>query len=288
MNRPRLPIILLSLLLCLFLVTAAGAITVTPTSHATTLAGALAPSTAGLAIRQDESSLEYCSSASALSCGTYTNSNGVFGAGPGVVFSTGDVSLCGGVSETDLSYGYGQVASDYANSLLSPITGGTTHFDVTIYDIVFDLLPGYDRISLDVVFGSEEYPRWQYTAFNDGLGIYLNGQNIATIDGAALNINNGDVIDPDLIPGLVDTGLDGVLAPNDVPLLTFEGYLRDGSQGNHLTIVLGDCSDASFDTVAFLSNLRAHQAVPEPSSIAALGLMSTGAILAAMRRRRLR
>lgn len=272
-------------MLCLLLVSAASAVTVTPNWDAAALAGALVGTNDGFVIRQSECRLQYSSSYSAVSCGTYTNASGLFEIGPGIVFSTGNVSMCTDLSGNDLSYNFGMMAPEDISLLLTPITGSLIHYDATLLDIVFDLLPGYNRISMDAVFGSEEYPRWLHTPYNDGLGVYLNGQNIALVDSMPLNINNPFIVAPSSIPDLGNTGLDGVLALDGVPLLNFGGFVENGSQGNHLIIVIGDASDAAFDTVAFLGNLRAYQAVPEPSSIISLGLMSAGAMLAALRRR---
>jgi hypothetical protein len=250
-------------LTCLLLATAAGAIVVDPNTDADVLASHLLGSSTGLVIRS--SSLQYCSTEAAVSSGTYTNASGTYGIGPGVVLSTGNVSGCGDGPDADLSHNYGIPADEPTNTLLSPITGATNHFDCTILNIVFDLLPGYDGISIDTVFASEEYPRYQNTYFNDGLGIYLNNENIAVVSSGYVNISNEDV------GYLSGTAFNGVLSPDGVPLLSFSRLLGNGALSNRLVIVIGDASDSALDTAAFVGNLRARP-VPEPSGILVVGL----------------
>lgn len=268
--------VLCGLLPCLLLATAASAIVVNPNTDAGLLASALLGSNEGLVIRS--SSLQYRAAEPTVSSGTYSNASGTYGIGPGVVLSTGDVSLCGDSPDIDLSRAYGVPAESSTNDLLSAVTGATTHFDCTRLDIDFDLLPGYDGISIDIVFASEEYPRYAGTSFNDGLGIYLNNDNIAVLDGLYLNISSPQVR---FLPG---TAFNGVLAPDDVALLSFSRRLENGALSNHLTIVIGDASDSILDTAAYMGNLRALS-VPEPPGILVVGIASGCAMVMGLRRR---
>ena len=277
MKITRFFTLLCGLLTCLLLATAARAIVVAPNTDLGVLASALLGSDQGLVIRS--SSLQYCAAEPIVSCGTYSNASGTYGIGPGVVLSTGDVSSCGDSPDVDLSHSYAVLPDYSTNDLLSAITGAATHFDCTRLDIDFDLLPGYDGISIDTAFCSEEYPRYQFTGFNDGLGIYLNNDNIAVLDGRYVNISNPQV------SFLSGTGFNGVLAPYGVPLLSFSRRLGDGALSNHLTIVLGDASDSVLDTAAYLGNLRALRAVPEPSGILAVAIASGYAMVIGLRRR---
>ncbi len=149
--------------------------------------------------------------------------------------------------------------------LLTPITGLVVHFDCTRLDVDFDLAPGYEGIAINAVFASEEYPRYVFTGYNDGLGVYVNDENIALVNGDCVNISNSEV------SYMSGTGFNGVLAPGGTALLSFSKYLGDGALNNHMTIIIGDASDSVLDTGTYLSNLRAYP-VPEPSGIAVLGL----------------
>lgn len=257
MTKVRTSTILSSLLLCLLLASNAVAIVVSPSTDTSALANALLGSNPGIVIKSV--TLDGRTQEQAMSTGTYTNSSGIFGIGPGLVVSSGDVSLSGDNLTRDMSFGYNIVASPECNDLLAPITGRTAHYDCTRLDIEFDLLPGYNGISIDAVFGTEEYPSWQNTIFNDGMGIYLNDINIAVVDEATLNISNSSIVDARYVPGTEASGLNGLLTHDSVPLLHFSHDLANGALSNRLTIIIADASDASLDTVAFLGNLSANQ-----------------------------
>ncbi|MCX6902478.1 MAG: choice-of-anchor L domain-containing protein, partial [Verrucomicrobia bacterium] len=115
---------------------------------------------------------------------------------PGIILSTGDVMdyQTGPNLSSAKTTGYGIKATSEQQALLDPITGSGTqhysHYDVTQLDIQFDMLPGFNQVKFNVVFGSEEYPFYVHSSFIDGFGIYLNGVNIAYTDGLPVNINH--------------------------------------------------------------------------------------------------
>lgn len=198
--------------------------------------------------------------AGAVPTGVYTAGSiapyGLFG--NGIVLSTGDVEAYG--SGPNLDPGT-TTAFDFTpdmsqDILLDPITGGMDdHFDVVRLDINFDLLPGFDTVFFNTVFGSEEFPEFVPSGFFDGFGIYLNGSapadNIAFVGGQPVSIAHPDFA---AVPG---TELDGVLAPGGNPLLTFQSFIGDGATGNTLTFVIADLIDPLFDATVYISSLGA-------------------------------
>jgi hypothetical protein len=178
----------------------------------------------------------------------------------GIIISTGDVANyeSGPNTSTGNTTSFGVAATPEQEALLDPITGDQwTHFDVTQLDIEFDLLPGFDTLFFQVVFGSEEWPQFVNTAFNDGFGLYINGVNIAQVDGLPVNIDHPDMMD------LPETELDGVLAPNGNAVLDFQAFLGDNIRGNVLTIILADTSDTILDTTVFISSLSGTTTVDD-------------------------
>jgi uncharacterized repeat protein (TIGR01451 family)/uncharacterized delta-60 repeat protein len=179
---------------------------------------------------------------------------------PGIVLSSGNVDdyESGPNQATGNTFPFGPRATVNQELLLDPITGvGTNnfrHFDATQLDIVFDMLPGFDRVEFKVVFGSEEYSEFVGSSFIDGFGLYLNGSNIAFTAGAPININHPAMR---TYPG---TELDGILAPNNDPILTFSAAVPPGSTSNTLTIIVCDTSDTVLDTTVFVSSLQGAQA----------------------------
>lgn len=256
--------------------TTSYAITITPTDPdisktdaANILISALTAGTSGLAITNASLSDPMFGLSSSTS-GAFINPSGTYGIGPGIVLSTGAVSDYN--DGPDFSSGqttvYGVPATTAQETLLDPLTGGVfDHFDVTELSITFDMLPGFDSIFFNMAFGSEEFPEFVGSGFVDGLGIYLNGTNIAEVGGLPVNIDHPDMAS---LPGLT-TELDGVLAPVGNPLLTFSKFVGNGSTGNELTFIIGDTGDTSFDTTAYLSGLGGTP-IPEPASLSLLGM----------------
>ena len=196
----------------------------------------------------------------AVSTGVYSAGGiapyGLFG--DGIVLSTGDVADYGsGPNLTpDQSTAFSFAPDFTQDVLLDPITGGLDdHFDVTRLDISFDLLPGFDTLFFNTVFGSEEFPEFVPLGFFDGFGIYLNGSapgdNIAFVGGLPVSIAHPDFA---AVPG---TELDGVLAPGGNPLLTFQAFIGDGVAGNTITFIIADLIDPIYDATVYIASLGA-------------------------------
>lgn len=261
----------------LCLASPAEAITVTATQNAMALVNALlGGGGTGIVVTSVELSghqQESFESPGVLetSSGTYTNASGTYGIGAGVVLSTGAVENYGDGPSTleDTSGMYftpsvGPVeATPAQEALLDPITTVGTesfdHYDVTELLIRFDMQPGFSQVRFHVVFGSEEYPEFVEVGYFDGFGMFLNGTNVAFVNGLPVNITH---------PGMQAIGgteLDGVLAPGGSPLLTFGGSVAPA--GNTLRFIIGDRDDPIYDSTVYISGL---QAVPEPDAGAAL------------------
>ena len=201
------------------------------------------------------------SSGDATSSGTYVNPSGTYGMVDGIVLSSGNVNDYNDGPNTVSSKTtiYGVPATAAQELLLDPITGGSWyHYDVTQLDVTFDMQPGYDTVYFNVVFGSEEFPEYVGTPFIDGFGLYVNGENIAFVNGQPVNINHPSM---DFIPG---TELDGILTDpiEDSYVHTFSALVGDGSTGNTLTFIVSDASDYILDTTVYISQLGGE--APEP------------------------
>ncbi len=236
----------------------AHAIVVTPTSDVSTLVSALVSGGSGLNVLS--ASLSYRSGGGAMSTGTFTNASGTYGIPSGIVLSTGNVADYGdGPNQSgSWSTSYGVSASSVQNALLSPITNASDHYDVTQLDLVFTTSTG--GVYLYFVFGSEEYPEYVGSVFNDGFGVYLDGTNIAQVNGYLINVSH-----PDMGP-VSGTELDGLIAPNNNPLLLLGVTGLNPLVPHTLTFILGDASDSSYDTTVYLSSLSGGVVIPEPGT----------------------
>lgn len=273
-SRTLLSMAALVAVLCSVSMLPARAIVVSPNANPYDLVNALV---SGTDVNVLSVSLSYQDNGSALSVGTFTNSSGTYGIGPGIVLSTGNVADYGDGPNTvdDKTTAYGTSATAAQEALLDPITGGPyDHFDVTQLDLEFTTSTG--AVSFYVVFGSEEYPEYVTSSYVDGFGLYLDGTNIALVGGLPVNIQHPDVAS---VPG---TELDGVLAPNGNPLLYFSVSGLDTSVSHTLTFIVADTSDDALDTTVYLAALRGT-VIPEPGTWA---LMLTGIAPLALRLRR--
>lgn len=244
------------------------------------------------------------------SSGTYTNASGTYGIGSGIVLSTGGVAglLVSGIAEPVIP-GYGDGISTVENNtwaygttyppapdatgtpatpaqeaLLDPITSRPDldppetydHFDVTELIIDFDMQPGFDQVAFNVVFGTEEYVEWVDSPYIDGFGMFLNGANIAFVDGAPVNVRHPGMT------ALAGTELDGVLAPGGNPVLTFAGSVDP--TGNTLRFIVADTSDGAYDATVYFSSLEGVPPIPLPPA-AWLAITAVAACLPRLRRR---
>jgi hypothetical protein len=300
----------------------ASAITITPSTNANALVSALLAgantgiqvTSATLSGQQQAIDLSGQPLGTLTSSGTYTNASGTYGIGAGVVLSTGGVeglelqgqSLWPGYSDgpntTDGNgWAFGTVfsttppdsgtpgiaATSAQEALLDPITGDPLtntfydHYDVTELVINFDMLPGFDSVSFNVVFGSEEYPEFVDSPFVDGFGMFLNGTNVASVGGKPVNIKH-----PDMTDTITGTELDGILAPDGNPLLTFSGAVN--STGNTLRFIVADTSDGVWDTTVYFSALQGVPQVPVPAAAWLLGSGLLGLLGLSARRSRMR
>ncbi|MDI3286435.1 choice-of-anchor L domain-containing protein [Polyangium sp. 15x6] len=224
-------------------VSSASALTVGTTSDAATLADAL-KSTSGSAITITSAVF----SGGATAAGTY--SEGPLGIADGSLFTTGDAQLSLPPSD---STGTTQDNGLPGDPLCDALIPGFTSFDATKLTLVFDLAPNFDGISFQSIFGSEEYPEFVNSSFNDVYGVYLNGVQIAfDADGNPITINGpffsgaAVVVDP-----ATGTEYDG-----STGLLTTRAKLTGGSVGNVLEIVICDAGDRVLDSGVFIAGLN--------------------------------
>ena len=250
---------------------AAQAISVTQTNDLTALKNAITAGNGGIVINSISISGQLGQ------FGTYTNLSGTYGIGSGIVISTGNVNDYNTGANTSAEkttvYGIGGIEqTPTQQALLSPITGSLSHFDVAQIEIDFDLQNGFDTIFFNTVFGSEEFPRY-VNEYVDGFGLFVNGQNIAFSGGQPVNINNSSMTT------LGGTELNGVLAPNNNPVLTFSKVLGNGSKGNKLTFIIADTRDAALDSTAYFSALGGAVPQPVPVPPAVAGVILAGGLL---------
>lgn len=161
--------------------------------------------------------------------------------GSGSFTQTGDLGLDAGVI---LSSGYAPSAIGPEGSVFSSDELGNNGSDpdlealvdgpITDYSILeFDFVPTGDSLQFRYVFGSEEYPGWICSAFNDAFGFFLSGPGIAgPYSNGAINI----ALLPD---GITPVAINNVHEenewdPTDCPAIN-EQYYVDNTGGNTIS-----------------------------------------------------
>jgi len=254
-----------------FVAAPAMAFSVTQTSNLQTLKdNLLGTNTAGL------SNFSLSITGNAQAFGTFTGDP--FGLGSGIVLSTGRVADLPGPSSGFASTSLGTSPGDLAELNLSFFADSTA-----------------EKLFFKYVFGSEEFPEFGGSSFNDSFELLLNGTNLAKLtDGKTVTINNlvpnpsGSQNNPDYIDN--SSGLAASIIKLDglTKVLGFEGLLKKNDT-NVVTFRIKDVGDTILDSAVLVQGKLGTvepEPVPEPMTMA--GLMAGGAMLAAGRKLRAR
>lgn len=188
--------------------------------------------------------------------GFFDGSNSNIGLDSGIVITSGDIMNAIGPNNQG---GAGTINNVAGDPLLDLLTTSTTN-DASI--LQFDFVPESDTASFRFVFGSEEYPEFVNSSFNDVFAFFISGpnpaggmyvnQNIAlipgttvpvTIDNVNIGVNSQFYID--------NTG--GPTVQYDAfttPMLAIANVICN--QTYTIKISIGDAGDSSYDSGVFL------------------------------------
>ena len=259
--------------------TVAQAISITANSNGETLANEIL----GSGITVVPGSVNYIGGAGAA--GTFTDglSSGI-GFDEGIILTTGSAVDAAGPNTSDGTTTNNGLPGD--SDLSSLIPGFGTN-DATILE--FDFTTEGGDVFFNYVFASEEYNEYTNSSFNDVLGLFLDGQNIALIPGTttpvAINTVNGgnpfgsNASNPQFFinndfsdgGGSYDIEYDGFTT-------VFTAQALGLSAGTHtIKLAIADAGDSALDSAVFIqANSFSDQPydVPEPSVI--IGLFAFG------------
>jgi hypothetical protein len=224
----------------LFYGASAHALNIVPTNDPAVLANGI------LGAGQAVTILNVSYSGAPLASGTYTS--GPLGISNGALFTTGAATNALPPNDSpSTSTDNGRAGDPLCNSLIP----GFMSFDATKLTITFELAPGFTGISFKSIFGSEEYPEFVNTAYNDVYGAWLDGQQVVfDANGAPITINGPFFNSANVIkPPANGTEYDG-----STDILT---TLATTSPGVHqLVIAICDAGDRVYDSGVFLTGLN--------------------------------
>lgn len=212
--------------------------------------------------------------ANVIGSGSFTATNSNLGLAAGLILSSGQVTAAAGAS-TGFSGNANGTGSD--PDLVS-ISGGTIN-DRAVLE--FDFIPVGDTVRFRFVFGSEEYPEFVCSGFNDAFGFFLSGpgisgaftngaENLALVPGGsipiAINTVNAGVpggaypaatcaaADPNWIANsqyyVNNTGTT-IVYDGFTTVLTAKRFVQCG-QTYHIKMAIGDAGDSAYDSAVFL------------------------------------
>lgn len=195
--------------------------------------------------------------------GSFNGQNSNIGIGNGVVLASGDVAVTVGPNDNGgATLGGGNFgATDPDLQLLIPGFGLN---DAAVLE--FDFVAAGDSVRFQYVWGSEEYPEFVNSSFNDVFGFFLSGPGIAgpyslnainialvpgttlpvTIDNVNAGLNNQFYVD-NTGGGATATQLDAFTT-----VLTAEAGGLQCGETYHIKIALADAGDSAYDSAVFL------------------------------------
>ncbi len=188
---------------------------------------------------------------SPLAFGVMTDPNGTYGIGQGLVLSTGEAGQIANTASFFASSSLGQPGL----SLLAA-QAGVNSFDAAV--IEFDFTPLADTLFAgDFIFGSEEYPSFVCTNYNDMFGFFVSGgpgavepTNVALIPGTSTIVSINTVNDQSCgDPTYYLSNADGQdIAFGGITQLINMQYPVVPGETYHFMIAISDGGDGIYDS----------------------------------------
>lgn len=174
----------------------------------------------------------------------------------GILLTSGDSTPPTSNTSSSYSQSNGAAGDPTLTSIAqTAFSGAGATNDATILTIEFTVASGVTAISLDILFGSDEYPEYSDTSYVDVGAVIVNGVNYGLFNNDASqplsiiddNLNAGNFIDN--TAGSLPIEYDGISSK-----LTITAPVTAGT--NTLSIGVGDTGDYIYDSGIFVANLR--------------------------------
>lgn len=190
------------------------------------------------------------------SSGIYSNGNtvspGVMPSDTGVMFSTGDLrGFTNNASQSNLSSSTTTASSGPNNQADFNAAAGTNTYDASYLDV--DFIPTGDVMTMQFVFASEEFPEYATGAFQDFVGVWINGTLVdlavgdGDIDPNNLNAGSNGNLFVDNTADQFNTEMDGFTVT-----MTLTIPVNSGSV-NSIRIGIADVTDNAYDSTLIIA-----------------------------------
>lgn len=222
-------------------------------------ATALAQMLAGPGITVSNATLTGAPDAAGSFNGTASN----IGMPSGVLLCSGPITIAPGPNNSGSA---GQDNGQPGNSQLNGLANATT-YNACILE--FDFVPLSNSIEFDYVFGSEEYPEWVNSQFNDAFAFFISGpgiagqQNIAVVPGTTTPVTINTI----------NAGTNGqyYVNNNGGTTVQYDGFTTvltatsavQACETYHLKLMIADGGDGVWDSGVFLAEGSLTSAVVE-------------------------
>ena len=191
------------------------------------------------------------------SSGIYTNGDsvapGVTPGDTGVLFSTGDLRgfTNNNPFQSNLSNSTTTNSSGPNNVADFNAQAGTNTYDASYLDV--DFIPTGDVMTMQFVFASEEFPEFATGAFQDFVGVWINGQFVelsagdGDIDPGNLNAGSNPNLFVDNTSDQFNTEMDGFTVSMTLTIPVNSGVV------NSIRIGVADVSDRNYDSTLLIA-----------------------------------
>ena len=196
------------------------------------------------------------------SSGIYSNGDsiapGVTPSDTGVMFSTGNLDAFTnsggwgwwGQQDANQSSDTSSSSSGPNNDPMFNAAAGAPTYDASYLDV--DFIPTGDVMTMQFVFASEEYPEYATGAFQDFVGVWINGTQVemsvgdGDIDPNNLNAGSAENLFIDNTDSQYNTEMDGFTATLTLTIPVNAGEV------NSIRIGIADVTDANYDSTLII------------------------------------
>ncbi len=174
------------------------------------------------------------------------------GMNTGVVLCTGPVTLAPGPNNTGSA---GQDNGQPGNNQLNGLAGANT-FNAVVLE--FDFVPLSNSIEFNYVFGSEEYPEWVSSGYNDAFAFYISGpgiggsQNIAMVPGSGIPVTIDNINAGSNAQYYVNNAGGATIQYDGFTTVLTAVSTVQACETYHLQIMIADAGDGVWDSGVFL------------------------------------
>jgi gliding motility-associated-like protein len=206
------------------------------------------------------SNVTFNSPASAFNIGEFMNGGGTnIGLSKGIIMASGNVNNAIGPNDQT---GAGDATNTGTDIDLENLIPGYSINDAAVLE--FDFIPLSDTIRFRYVFGSEEYPEFVNSNFNDVFGFFVDGpnpsggfyvkENIALIPGTTLpvTIDNVNNVTPSFPQYYVDNTNGTTIQYDGFTVVLTASIVVIPCETYHIKLAIADAGDQILDSGVFL------------------------------------